>query len=69
MTITLHYNESKNVYQATGEDAKKVWDALGIFEIFEPSEDCYNICEIAPAQLQTFTTKMKETYNIEVLTA
>lgn len=67
MTITLRYNESKNVYQATGEDAKKVWDALGFNDTFKIDDRSPVI--VKPENINLFTTKMKETYNIEVLTA
>lgn len=66
MTITLRYNESKNVYQATGEDAMKVWDAFGFNETFKIDERSPVI--VKPENINLFTTKMKETYNIEVLT-
>lgn len=67
--IKIRYNESKNVYQATGEDAHTVWAALNIFDIFEPTDEAYNLCEVKPENLQLFTSRMKECYKIEVITA
>lgn len=66
MTITLRYNESKNEYQATGEDAMKVWDALGLNETFKIDDRSPVI--VKPENINLFTTKMKKVYNIEVLT-
>lgn len=64
MTITLHYNEDKNVYQATGADARKVWDAL---ELNNTIIDDRSPVIVKPGNLQLFTSRMKEVYNIEVL--
>lgn len=66
MTVTLNYNEDKNVYQATGEDAMKVWGALGFNETFKIDDRSPVI--VKPENINLFTTKMKETYNIEVIT-
>lgn len=66
MTIKLHYNESKNVYQATGDDAMKVWEVMGFCETFKIDERSPVI--VKPENINLFTTKMKETYNIDVTT-
>lgn len=66
MTITLNYNESKKVYQCTGNDALKVWEALELNEYFKIDEGTPVI--VHPKNLQLFTTKMKENYNIDVIT-
>lgn len=66
MTITLNYNESKNVYQATGKDAKVVFNAIGLNDYFKVHGDQPAI--IHPDNLEKFTTKMKENYNIDVIT-
>lgn len=66
MTVTLNYNEDKNVYQATGEDAMKVWDALGFNEIFKIDDSSPVI--VKPENVNLFTTKMKKVYNIDVIT-
>lgn len=66
MTITLNYNESKKVYQCTGNDALKVWEALELNEYFKIDEKTPVI--VHPKNLQLFTTKMKENYNIDVIT-
>ena len=64
--ITLRYNESKNVYQATGEDAKVVFNAIGLNDYFKVHDEQPAI--IHPDNLERFTTKMKENYNIDVIT-
>lgn len=66
MTVTLNYNEDKNVYQATGEDAMKVWEALGFNETFKIDDRSPVI--VKPENLQLFTTRMKDAYSIEVIT-
>jgi len=66
MTVTLNYNEDKNVYQATGEDAMKVWDALGFNETFKIDDSSPVI--VKPENINLFTTKMKKVYNIDVIT-
>ena len=64
--ITLYYNESKNVYQAHGDDAHKVYDALGLNEIFKVDEMTPVI--VLPENVEKFTARMKEKYNINVIT-
>lgn len=66
MTITLHYNESKKVYQVTGKDATIVWDALGLNTTFKVEENLPVI--VLPENVDKFTAKMKENYNINVIT-
>jgi hypothetical protein len=65
-TITLQFDNAHNVWKATGKDAKVVFNAIGLNDYFKVHGDQPAI--IHPDNLEKFTTKMKETYNIDVIT-
>ena len=65
-TITLHYDEAHNVWKAIGKDAKVVFTAIGLFDTFKVADEQPAI--IHPDNLEKFTAKMMENYNIKVLT-
>lgn len=48
-----------------GESAKIVWDALGIFQIFDASEETWENVNVKDENIDTFVTGMREKYGIE----
>ena len=65
-TITLQFDEAHNVWKATGKDAKVVFNAIGLNDTFKVHD--LQPAIILPDRLEHFTAKMRENYNIEVIT-
>jgi len=64
-TIKLHFDEADNAWKATGNDAKIIFDALGLNDYFLVNDEQPAI--IKPENLERFVFKMRENYNIETM--
>ena len=57
--------EPESNWEVVGENAKIVWDALGIFQIFDASEETWEKVQVKDENIDTFITGMSDKYGIE----
>ena len=57
--------EPESNWEVVGENAKIVWDALGIFQIFDASEETWEKVQVKDENIDKFITGMREKYGIE----
>lgn len=67
--VKIKYNPDMGVWQVLGEDARVVWNALEIFEIFNPDDDTLNHVDVKSENVDKFIARMASYYNIDVVKA